>query len=320
MKNAGPAFAMNIQTTDLSNNADWYFEDTAQDGAELGYSVHSAGDVNGDGFTDIIFGSPLFTPSGPEGVYREGAAFVFYGGAGGLQTLPNWQTGSGLQGSRFGSSVSTAGDINGDGFDDVIIGAEDYKLPFDGYSGEPKSGAAFMYLGSENGLSETPSWIQFAEAAEIAFGFAVASAGDVNADGFDDVIIGAPRFESSSAQSNEGKVYLFLGSEDGLAAEADWTYECNLPTSSCGYALSSAGDINKDGYDDIIIGAPHYDSPEPEEGAALIFLGSATGPRLTANYILENNQSDAWLGVSVASAGDVNRDGLCRCDCRRIQF
>ena len=306
---AGSATEMKIQTTDLSSFADWYFEDSAQDGAELGYSVHAAGDVNGDGYADIIFGSPLYTPPGPDGVYREGAAFAFYGGPGGLQTLPNWQVGSGMQGSRFGSAVSTAGDINGDGYDDVIVGAEDYKVAFESTSGEPKSGAAFLYLGSENGLLETPSWTQIAEAAEISFGFAVAAAGDVNNDGYDDVIIGAPEFESSSAQSNEGKVYLYLGSESGLAAVPDWSYECNLPGSSCGYSLSSAGDINKDGYDDIIVGAPHYDSPEPEEGAALIFLGSAEGPRSTANYILENNQSDAWLGVSVASAGDVNNDG-----------
>ena len=159
------------------------------------------------------------------------------------------------------------------------------------------------------GWRGAPPGLRFAETAKIGFGSAVASAGDVNHDGYDDVLISAPRYESSSAQSDEGKVYLYLGSENGLAADPDWTYECNLAASSCGYALASAGDINGDGYDDIIVGTPHYDSPLTNEGAALIFLGSATGPSLTANYILEQNQAEAWFGVSVAAAGDVNQDG-----------
>ncbi len=307
---AGSATRMDAQIADLSSNADWYYEDTAQAGAELGHSVFSAGDVNNDGFDDIIFGSPLYTPSDPDGVYREGAAFAFYGGPGGLQTLPDWFVGSGMQASRFGSAVSTAGDINGDGYDDVLVGAEDYKLSFDGIPGVPQSGAAFLYLGSETGLSDTSDWSHFAEAPEISFGHAVASAGDVNNDGFDDILIGARRFEDISEQSNEGKVYLFLGSESGLSAVPDWTYECNLPTATCGSALSSAGDVNNDGFDDIIVGAPGYSSPQSSEGAALIFLGSAVGLSLTANIILESNQAEARFGELVAVAGDVNHDGF----------
>jgi len=290
--------------TYLTTSADWYFE-SGQVGAELGYAVHTAGDVNGDGFDDIMIGSPLFEING----VTEGATFSFLGGGGGLHSYPDWQVSSGKQGSFFGSAVSTAGDVNGDGFDDVIIGAKEYKLPFDGYTGEPKSGAAFLYLGSDDGLIEEPNWFQPAEAAEIAFGFAVSSAGDVNNDGFDDVIIGAPFFESDPSQSNEGKVYMFLGSENGLSNLPDWTFECGQAGASCGYAVSSAGDINNDGFDDIIIGAPHFESPEIHEGAALVFLGSAMGLGLNAHRILEQDQAEAWFGEAVSSAGDVNGDG-----------
>ena len=297
---------LNLETTFLSIIANWVY-DSGQLGSELGYSVGTAGDVNGDGYDDVLVGAPLYIPPGSSD--KEGAVFVFYGAAGGLSEEPNWIVGNGKAGSRFGSAVSSAGDVNGDGFDDIIVGAEDYKLNFDGYAGEPKSGAAFLYLGSEDGLSETPDWIGYAEAAAISFGFSVGSAGDVNHDGFDDVIIGAPYYESSSEQNNEGKVYVYLGSETGPGEDPDWIYECNLPNSSCGYAVNAAGDVNGDGYGDIVVGTPHYDNLETNEGAVLLFYGSEDGPSLWANWIADINQQEAWFGVSVASAGDVNKDG-----------
>jgi hypothetical protein len=295
-----------LETTDLSIVANWVF-DSGQLGSELGYSVGITGDVNGDGYDDVLIGSPLYIPPGSSD--KEGAVLVFYGASGGLSEEPDWIVGNGKAGSRFGSAVSGAGDVNGDGFDDIIVGAEDYKLNFDGYTGEPKSGAAFLYLGSEDGLSETPDWIVYAEAAAISFGFSVGSAGDVNDDGFDDIIIGAPYYESSSEQNNEGKVYVYLGSETGPGEDPDWIYECNLPNSSCGYAVNAAGDVNGDGYDDVVVGTPHYDNLETNEGAVLLFYGSADGPSAWANWIADIDQQDAWFGVSVASAGDVNQDG-----------
>ncbi|HBX69320.1 MAG TPA: hypothetical protein DEH25_08030 [Chloroflexi bacterium] len=177
---------------DPATVANWTF-DGSQDGAEFGYAVAAAGDVNGDGFADVIIGAPLYSRQTPEGVDREGAAFVFLGSSSGLGATPDWVMGSSMQGAAFGSSVAAAGDVNGDGFADVIIGAPEYKVDF-GMSGEPKSGAAFVYYGSETGLSLAPDWFVLAEAAEIRLGDAVAGAGDVNGDGFDDVIVGASLF------------------------------------------------------------------------------------------------------------------------------
>ncbi|MFC1996547.1 integrin alpha [Chloroflexota bacterium] len=291
----------------LAPVADWYFE-SGQNGADLGFSVHAAGDLNADGFDDIVIGAPLFIAPGE--TEKDGAAFVFYGDGTStpLGNTPDLVLTIGRKGSHFGSSVSTAGDVNGDSFDDLLVGADEYQVTFDGKNGEPKSGAVFLYMGSEHGLIATPAWTYIAEAPEIQLGYAVTAAGDVNKDGFDDILVGAPGFEGSPDQSNEGKVYLFLGSDHGLATIPDWTFPCGQATASCGFSASSAGDLNNDNFDDIIIGAPHYSDPEEDEGAAFIFLGSAYGPGNTPDRTLQSDQPGAEFGESVASAGDLDQD------------
>ena len=182
---------------DLDSDQPWVIYGK-ENGDNLGWSVSAAGDINGDGFSDVIVGAPLY---GPE---QEGTVFVYHGGEGGLNSIPDWTMGGGEKGIRFGNAVSGAGDVNGDGYDDVIIGAEDFKVDF-GTSGEPKSGAAFVYYGSENGLLDTHAWRVLAEAKEINFGRAVSSAGDVNGDGYDDVIVGAPYLRASQPMPTKGK-------------------------------------------------------------------------------------------------------------------
>ena len=290
--------------TDIALVETWFFE-SGQDGAEMGFSVSGAGDVNGDGYADIIVGSPRF-----DSTDNGGAAFAFYGYGGGLKSTPDWQVNSGKDGARFGLSVSAAGDVNADGYDDVLVGAPDYWVAFEGTSGDPQSGAAFLYLGSETGLSQAPDWVFYAEAREISLGYAVAAAGDVNHDGYADILVGAPEYENIQEQANEGKVYLFLGSENGPGKTPDWTYQGDSVGAKCGHALAAAGDVDGDHYDDILIGAPNIDSPELNEGAALLFLGSPDGPGEVADWQVESNQADAWFGEAVASAGDVNRDGF----------
>jgi hypothetical protein len=104
-------------------------------------------------------------------------------------------------------------------------------------------------------------------------------------------------------------VYLYFGSENGPGAAPAWTFTCSSPESICGYALSTAGDLNQDGYDDILVGAPGFDSPEANEGAALFFFGGPGGPAEAPDWIIEGDQPEAWFGVAVAGGGDVNGDG-----------
>ena len=176
-------------------------------GEQLGYAVGSAGDVNGDGFADVIIGAPqdFYTYTEPVG-----AVYVYHGSAGGLSgsLFPDWVVGgdSTQKGSFFGGAVGTAGDVNGDGYDDVIIGARDYKTGDKG-----KFGAAFVFYGSEgDGLATTPGWSLISEQQDSALGIAVSTAGDVNSDTYDDIIVGA------SGYPNGGLAHVFLGTADGL--------------------------------------------------------------------------------------------------------
>jgi hypothetical protein len=291
-------------TVQLSTNYDWSHEGAAN-GDRFGTAVHTAGDVNNDGFADILIGAPQYTHL----VYREGAAFVFHGGGYGLGTAPDWIAGSGLQGASFGSAVSTAGDVNGDGYDDVIIGAEEYQVSFEGVSGTPPSGAVFVYHGSPDGLGTTWTWKVLAEADRIRFGAAVSTAGDVDADGYDDVIVSAPHFERDDGPENEGRVYLYRGGPTGLSITPAWTYECNQYVGLCGASLDAAGDVNGDGFADIVIGAPNCAATTEGAGCALVFLGSETGLQPTPDWVVDGPHSGALFGKAVAGAGDVNGDG-----------
>ena len=242
--------------------------------AWFGYSVGTAGDVNGDGYSDVIVDALYYT--GDQS--NEGAAFVYHGSASGISTTPALLLEADQANARFGNSVATAGDVNGDGFSDVIVGAHSYD------SGEIDEGRAFFYLGSADGLSSAPAWTAEGNQAGSAFGCTTATAGDVNGDGFSDVIVGAVGY--ANGQASEGRVYLYLGSGSGPKTSPDWTGQVAQPTARFGNSVSTAGDVNGDGYSDIIVGAQWFDNGEEDEGRAFVFLGSATGLGL----------SPAWCG------------------------
>lgn len=122
---------------------------------------------------------------------------------------PYWTLDGTQPQGNLGESVASAGDVNGDGYADVLVGEPDYNN-----GPVPSCGRVMLFLGSRLGLSATPSWIQLGPTAYASFGIAISSAGDVNADGFDDVIIGTP-----FVLSNEGQCYLFLGSPVGLGID-----------------------------------------------------------------------------------------------------
>ncbi len=274
----------------------YYFESN-QDGALFGTSLAPAGDVNGDGYSDIIIGAPSYT----NGQTSEGRAFVYLGSSGGLLAVP-WTAESNQAQARFGWSVAGAGDVNGDGYSDVIIGAYEYA------NGEDNEGRAYVYLGSPTGLGPSPAWTAESNQVVAGFGNSVASAGDVNGDGYSDVIVGAPLYDNG--QSNEGRAFLYLGSPAGLAAAPAWTAESNQVIADFGVSVAGVGDVNGDGYSDVIVGADGFDNGQNDEGRAFVYLGSAGGLATTPAWTAESDQIGAQFGYSVAGAGDVNNDGF----------
>jgi hypothetical protein len=293
----GRAFVYLGSATGLSALPDWTAESDLA-GAWFGNAVGSAGDVNGDGFDDVIVGAPTYTSD--EGF--EGAAFVYEGSATGLSTAPSWQTESDRIGAFFGFAVGSAGDINGDGFDDVVAGA-----PYDS-NGEVSEGRAYLYQGSASGPSQTPNWIAESDQVNAFFGGSVGTAGDVDGDGFDDVIVGANAY--SHGQNAEGRAYVYGGSADGLSVDPDWIAEPDQADAYFGSAVATAGDLNGDGFADVVVGAIDFDHGEGSEGGGFVFLGSASGLSKGPTWIAESDQVGANLGLAAATAGDVNGDGF----------
>ncbi len=268
-----------------------------QENAYFGYSVDTAGDVNGDGYSDIIVGAFGYD----NGQIDEGRVFVYHGSSAGLSADSSWTGESNQENARFGLSVASAGDVNGDGYSDVIVGAYSYD------NGQSDEGSAFVYHGSSTGLKAVPSWTAESNQAYAYFGYSVASAGDVNGDGYSDVIVGAYRYDSD--QSDAGRTFVYHGSSTGLSASSSWTAESNQAGTYFGCSVASAGDVNGDGYSDVIVGAQYYSNGESNEGGAFVYHGSSTGLSATASWTAESNQVEAYFGISVASAGDVNGDG-----------
>jgi hypothetical protein len=232
----------------------------------FGFSVSGAGDVNGDGYGDVVVGALLAS-----------SAFVYYGGPEGPGEDPDAVLSTGAFG--FGASVGNMGDVNGDGYDDLGIGAPTHTLP-----------EVTVWYGGLDGPGELPGSVVTGEPLG-KFGISVRSAGDVNGDGYADVIIG-----DGDDDADTEAFYVFHGGPDGLVLEP-----ALVVTGADGFGLSvaGAGDINGDGYGDVVIGGG---------GNAVVHLGSATGVLPDPHITLVD--AAAQFGDSVASIGDVNNDGF----------
>ncbi len=280
----------------ISNLSDWWFESN-QTNAYLGASVATAGDVNGDGFSDVVVGA-----SGHgSGLSEEGAAFVFHGSPEDLAGSPGWTKLSDQQDARFGWSVGTAGDVNGDGYADVIVGARDWD------NGQQNEGGAWVYLGSMSGMQSAPDWHQESNMVGAYFGYSVATARDVNGDGYEDVIVGAPFWLYSGVQA--GGALIYPGSDTGLDLTPIWRAYGARPGDEFGASVGTAGDVNGDGYADVIVGSPKRRMNFTAEGTAYVYLGTDTGAEYVVAWYGRGDQADAHYGTSVGTAGDVNRDG-----------
>ncbi|WP_262905867.1 beta strand repeat-containing protein [Hymenobacter terricola] len=279
-------------STGLAPTAAATLSDPTATANNFGQSVAGAGDVNGDGYADVLVGADGTSSN-------RGTAYLYLGSSAGLNTAPaaTLSDPAATNDDFFGGSVAGAGDVNGDGYADALIGA-------DGTSSN--RGTAYLYLGSSTGLNTAPAATLSDPAAtnDDFFGGSVAGAGDVNGDGYADALIGA-----DGTSSTRGKAYLYLGSGVGLGPAPAATLN-DPPGNSYdqfGASVAGAGDVNGDGYADVLVGA---NSTNFFRGRAYLYLGSSTGlGALAATLSDPANTSDAQFGVSVAGAGDVNGDG-----------
>ena len=262
---------------------DWLYFFNGHDRNDLfGYSVSDAGDVNGDGYADVIVGAFLDTYYGN----RFGSARVLSGQNNSVIFTFNGTSSD----EYFGYSVSGAGDVNADGYDDLIVGAyRNDEVAQDAGSATIFSGENGSILYKFNGQSTNDY-----------FGFSVSNAGDVNNDGYDDVIVGA--YLEDGGGTNAGNAQIFSG-EDGTVL-----YEFNGDSLSdyFGYSVSDAGDVNGDGFADVIVGAHRDNSTGSDSGSAKIYSGIDGSILQTFN----GNSSYDYLGWSVSGAGDINNDGF----------
>ena len=246
----------------------------------FGFRVAAAGDVNNDGYDDLLVGAPYYSSF-------KGRAYIYYGGSNMNASVDVTLTGPSTT-SYFGQGASGAGDVNNDGYNDVIIGA---------WGVNSESGKAYIYYG---GSSMNSSYdVVLTGVTASRFGMHVSNAGDVNNDGYDDVIVGAYAYSS-----NKGRAYLYFGGSS-MNNIADKTFTGST-SSYFGSSVACAGDINSDGYDDIVIGAIKYSS---NRGRAYIYLGGSS-MNTTIDLTLSNSYSNTYFGMNVAGIGDVNYDGF----------
>ena len=250
----------------------------------FGESVSSAGDVNGDGFDDVIVGS--FRDDN-NGRVDSGSARVLSGSDGSVLFTFN---GDGAR-DYFGTSVSGAGDVNGDGFADVIVGAS-----WDDNNGD-RSGSARVLSGVDGAVLYSFD----GDSAYDSFGGSVSAAGDVNGDGFADVIVGA-RFDYNSGPDPSGSARVLSGVDGAVL----YSFNGDSANDSFGGSVSAAGDVNGDGFDDLVVGAFGDDNNGPTSGSARVLSG-ADGSVL---FNFDGDGADDRFGFSVSGAGDVNGDGF----------
>mgnify|MGYP001308254191 CR=1 FL=1 len=219
-------------------------------------------------------------------------ALGLFGVAGTAQAQSVLYTKNGLPENAFGTSVASAGDHDNNGRPDFIVGVPENFIVF-----TAGPGRAIVYSGQNGNVQRTytgPAGT-FGE-----FGAAVSSAGDVNNDGFDDVIVGAP-FLSTNGLSGNGLARVFSG------ATGAQLYEVRGVASSdqFGRAVGAAGDVNNDGFDDFMVGAPYYDSSGADRGMVRVFSGAGGG----ILYTITGTTANALFGISAAGGGGTNNDG-----------
>ena len=311
----------------------------AYDGS--GRPVAGAGDINGDGFSDLIVGAFSADPNGNDYagssyvVFGKGTPFAASIALSSLDGSNGFRLDGAAADDEFGYSVAPAGDINGDGIDDLVAGA--FRADPDGTN---VAGSSYVVFGKTTSFAASLSVssldggngfrIDGAAAGDYS-GYSVAVAGDINGDGIDDLTIGAPGADPGTTYSG-GSAYVVFGTTTPFAATLElvnldgsngFRLDAEASNDLAGTSVAGAGDVNGDGINDLIIGAPNAAPNDIEEaGSSYVLFGKDTatqGQFPAALALSELNGSNGFrldgdlgdnAGTAVARAGDINGDGL----------
>lgn len=218
------------------------------------------------------------------------------------EAAPHWSIdfdlAGGLGDSFYGDDLVVLRDVNGDGREDLLV-----------YSSRALAGTSFhaawsLHLSQAAGWQSEPAWILGSRVALLpGFGH-MASAGDVNGDGFGDVVIGIPE-----AHGEKGIALVYPGSAEGLARAPAWVKTGEQAGELFGYGVAGVGDVNGDGFDDVFVGAPGHGSENSQRGRGEVFFGRASGLSRESSWTASGAEDAAWFGDAAAAAGDINRDG-----------
>ena len=280
-----------------------------------GIYVSTAGDVDNDGLSDIV----ISANGNDDGGSGAGKAYLILGSSLGSTTSMSLANADysfvGEQASDGVAKATTAGDIDNDGLDDILISANSND------DGGADAGKSYLILGSSLGSTTSMSLANadysfVGEGSYEYSGHDISTAGDIDNDGLDDILIGA--FGNSQGGTSAGKTYLILGSSLGTTStmnlsSANYSFIGEYAQDRSGTDVSSAGDVDNDGFDDILIGSHANSDGGSYAGKAYLILGSSIGSTSvinlsTADFSFIGTNADDVLR-EVSSAGDVNGDG-----------
>jgi len=293
MRAAGAVFVFYGTPAGVAAEPDQALYGSEADG-RFGMDVDALGDFNRDGYDDIIVGA--------DGVESDtGRVLIYLGGPAGLQDTPAWLWDGEGSGDRFGYAVTGAGDLNSDGWMDFAVGA-----PF-AVAGDSR-GKVYIFYGAPR-LEDV--WMApplVGKMLRSYFGLSIRLAGDVNNDGFSDLLVSSP----DAGIGGAGRVELYLGSERGIGANASRAIEGEVGESHLGFTIAYLGDVNRDGCDDVAIGAQLYSTEDrPERGKVYVFFGDRyTGFSPEPKVEEVGSSTLEHLSAGLAGAGDIDGDAF----------
>jgi hypothetical protein len=286
-------------------------------GDSVGGSGAAAGDVDGDGVPDLVIGAPSASVSGMD---QAGAVYLHYGNPTGHQSLAeaDARIDGEYSGQYLGGHLAGAGDVNGDGFADLVIASKSEPSGSADSNGDPRVGPGWVVFGGPGlrGVGPVGDLDAVRLDNDVSAGTYVGgSAGgpvDFNGDGLDEVLLGAWR--TYDEREGDGGAFLFDGATlaDGPVSEATWLLSGVDEAGAIQYAVGSPGDIDGDGLDEVLVGAPKVDRGGEDAGAVYLVRGGLTAglhSLADADVTLTGELDSAEVGRAVGGAGDFNGDG-----------